>query len=113
MIENFVNTIGLDGEYYSTTCNCPMSWGRPKLDAEGEFITPLSDKSSVSVRVYLTDEKYSGKYAKINSTPITAIAVPAVKITVRLRKTKRIRNIKATAKIADITESTASAPLWA
>ena len=33
MIGNFVNTIGLDGEYYGTICNCPMSWGRPKLDA--------------------------------------------------------------------------------
>lgn len=43
MIGNFVNTIGLDGEYYGTTCNCPMSWGRPKLDAEEEFITPKSD----------------------------------------------------------------------
>lgn len=44
MIENFVNTIGLDGEYYGTTCNCQMSWGKPKLDAEGEFITPESDR---------------------------------------------------------------------
>lgn len=44
MLENFVNTIGLDGEYYGTTCNCPMSWGKPKLDAEGEFITPESNR---------------------------------------------------------------------
>ena len=44
MIENFVNTIGLDGEYYGSTCNCSIAWGRPKLDAEGEFITPKSDR---------------------------------------------------------------------
>lgn len=44
MIENFVNTIGLDGEYYGSTCNCPIAWGKPKLDAEGEFITPESDR---------------------------------------------------------------------
>ena len=44
MIENFVNTIGLDGEYYSASCNCPTFWGRPKLDAEGEFITPESNR---------------------------------------------------------------------
>ena len=44
MIENFVNIIGLDGEYYGTTCNSPMAWGKPKLNAEGEFITPESNR---------------------------------------------------------------------
>lgn len=56
MIENFVNTIGLDGEYYAKTCNCPMSWGKPKLGAEGEFITPLSDRLISLVNRALIDE---------------------------------------------------------
>ena len=40
MITNFINSLGMDGEFYASTCNCPMAWGKPKLDAEGEFITP-------------------------------------------------------------------------
>lgn len=29
MLANFVDEIGLDGEAYVDTCNCPIAWGNP------------------------------------------------------------------------------------
>lgn len=57
MLANFINEIGLDGEYYASTCNCPMTWGTPKFWEAGEYITPESDrlKSVISLSKY--DEK--------------------------------------------------------
>ena len=64
MIETFVNSIDLDGEFYASTCNCPMAWGRPKLNAEGEFITPNSER----LNTLLAQTKWEDKTKKnINS----------------------------------------------
>ena len=44
MLASFVNEIGLDGEFYASTCNCPMKWGKPKFNGVGEFIAPGSER---------------------------------------------------------------------
>ena len=27
ILAHFIDEIGLDGEFYASTCNCPMAWG--------------------------------------------------------------------------------------
>jgi len=44
MLANFLNEIGIDGDYYVEHCNCPMAWGEPKVEACGEYITPGSKR---------------------------------------------------------------------
>ena len=44
MLTIFINEIGLNGEFYASTCNCPMAWGKPKLNACGEFVEPASER---------------------------------------------------------------------
>lgn len=57
MIENFINSLGLDGEFYASTCNCPIAWGKPKLDAEGEFLSPESDRLNRFLNAAKLDDK--------------------------------------------------------
>lgn len=44
ILKDFVDAIGLDGEFYFSTCNCPISWGRPKAGGTGEYVTPGSKR---------------------------------------------------------------------
>lgn len=44
MLANFVDEIGLDGEFYASTCNCPMTYGITKLNGCGEFVAPGSER---------------------------------------------------------------------
>lgn len=44
MLEVFVNTIGLDGEYYSQLNKTPILWGGPLINLPGEFLSPNSER---------------------------------------------------------------------
>lgn len=57
MIRVFVDSIGLDGKYYAGTCNSPMFWGRPKLDNEGEFVTPNTSRINKLLNQITLDDK--------------------------------------------------------
>lgn len=55
MLANFVDEIGLDGEFYASTCNCPMAWRR--LDVPGKFIAPGSEELERIIQSSKYDEK--------------------------------------------------------
>lgn len=57
MIANFINEIGLDGEFYTTTCNCQMTWGKPMFDGCGEFVAPDSVRLKGILKSVKGDEK--------------------------------------------------------
>ena len=62
MLSNFVDEIGLDGEFYASTCNnCPVTWSN--MDAVGEFITP----ESMRMEEILKNAKYDEKIKKLIS----------------------------------------------
>lgn len=63
MLSNFVNEIGLNGEFYVSVCNCPMAWGRPKFNGCGEFVSPGSER----LEGILQNSKYDEKTKKILS----------------------------------------------
>ena len=63
MLSNFVNEIGLNGEFYVSVCNCPMAWGRPKFNGCGEFVSPRSER----LEGILQNSKYDEKTKKILS----------------------------------------------
>ena len=47
MLANFVDEIGLDGEAYVDTCNCPIAWGNPVFNSLGEFVSPTSKRLEI------------------------------------------------------------------
>ena len=57
MLANFIDEIGLDGDSYTSTCNCPMAWGEPKLCGCGEFIAPESERLQEILQSAKYDEK--------------------------------------------------------
>ena len=57
MLATFLNTIGLDGEYYSSLNNCPITWGKTKLNATGEFVTPYSQRMQQLLKSIKIDDK--------------------------------------------------------
>lgn len=44
ILGEFVDEIGLDGEFYESICNCPLAYGTPQLNFPGEFVTPESER---------------------------------------------------------------------
>lgn len=63
ILSNFVDEIGLDGEFYVSGCKCPMVWGRPKFNGCGEFVSPSSER----LEKILQNSKYNEKTKKILS----------------------------------------------
>lgn len=62
ILENFVEQLGMDGESYISMCdNCPMAWGKPKMDGLGEYITPRSKR----LQRVLNSARYDEKTKKI------------------------------------------------
>lgn len=57
ILKDFVDAIGLDGEFYFSTCNCPISWGRPKAGGTGEYVTPGSKRLDVLLSKVNYDDK--------------------------------------------------------
>ena len=56
-LSNFINRIGLDGDYYTSTNNCAISWGTPKLNSNGEFVTPYSERLENIIKSLNYDSK--------------------------------------------------------
>ncbi len=44
MLATFINSIDLNGEWYSQINTTPLAWGNPRLNACGEFISPGSKR---------------------------------------------------------------------
>lgn len=63
MLSNFVDEIGLNGEFYVSECNCPMAWGKPKFNGCGEFVSPGSER----LEGILQNSKYDEKTKNILS----------------------------------------------
>lgn len=61
ILANFLDEIGLDGEFYVSTCNCPMTWGEPKFNGCGEFVAPVSER----LEGILQSKKYDEKTKRI------------------------------------------------
>lgn len=61
MLSNFIDEIGLDGEYYVSGCNCPMAWGNPKINSSGEFVSPRTER----LRGILENSKFDEKTKNI------------------------------------------------
>lgn len=61
MIKTFVDEIGLDGEYYCNLNETPLIFGKPKLNACGEFISPGSER----LKLFLQNNKCTEKVEKI------------------------------------------------
>ena len=57
MLANFIDEIGLDGDFYVSNCNYPMVWGKPKLNACGEFVAPSSERLEKILQSSKYDEK--------------------------------------------------------
>lgn len=56
MLSNFLNEIGLDGEYYSSICNCPMKWEKNILGV-GKYLEPGSGKLEKIIQTSGYNEK--------------------------------------------------------
>ena len=61
MLANFVDEIGLDGEAYVDTCNCPIAWGNPVFNSLGEFVSPGSKR----LENILQESKYDERTKEI------------------------------------------------
>lgn len=57
ILAHFIDEIGLDGEFYASTCNCPMAWGKPKFNGCGEFVAPASERLEGILQSSKYDEK--------------------------------------------------------
>lgn len=44
ILGEFVDEIGLDGEFYESICNCPLAYGIPQLNYPGEFVIPETER---------------------------------------------------------------------
>lgn len=47
---NFINAIGLDGEYYREFLDAPVYYGNPLFGADGEYLSPESDRLNNEIR---------------------------------------------------------------
>lgn len=57
ILANFVEEIGLDGEYYGSLCDAPMTWGNPKSKGLGEFVSPGTERLEGILKSLKCDEK--------------------------------------------------------
>ena len=62
MLANFVNEIGLEGEYYiEANGNTPVAFGKVLVDSLGEYVTPESRR----LEKFLKGKKLDPKIEKI------------------------------------------------
>ena len=61
MLATFLDSIDLDGEWYSELNTTPLVWGKPKFNGCGEFVSPGSER----LEELLETKKYDDKTRKI------------------------------------------------
>lgn len=61
MLATFIDSIDLDGKWYSQLNTTPLAWGRPKFNGCGEFVSPGSER----LDGLLQTKKYDDRTRKI------------------------------------------------